>query len=129
MDAARIFVPLTNNTVDCIFIKSIFGELYSLTAIIGSDQESGTDFFIINRSACDENDLPADGAWREVDPKRTKLRTEYRYQEEEAYKDFQELHEVQFWTGNSVTIIKRKADEFGIEKLLIEYNENYFDNS
>lgn len=120
MDAMRIFIPsVSNEIVDRIFVKSINGDFYSLTSVIGSDAEVGEDFFVICRSPYSEDNLPAGGVWRDVDPRHTKLRTEYRHRHGEPYKDFQELHDVQFWSGDEVIVVSRNMDDFGVEKLMV----------
>lgn len=120
IEAQRIFIPPEpEKIVERFFVQSEAGALYSLTSIIGSDLEVGEEIFIIRREICSENNLPADGVWWDIDPQRTKLRTEFRYRRAEAYVNFQEFHDVQFWSGNKAIIICRKPDRFGIEKLLI----------
>jgi hypothetical protein len=95
--------------------------LYSLASVIGTDSEIGEDFFVIDRSACSENDIPAQGVWRDVDQKRTKLRTLYRFRKGQDYKNLQELYDVQFWSNNESVTVGRAIDEFGVEKLKVSY--------
>jgi hypothetical protein len=121
MDAVRIFLPSASQIVDYIFIESFSGDLYSITSIIGSDLEFGEEIFVISRSTYCEKDFPTGGSWWNVDRECTKLRTEYRYRQGRAYKDFQELHDVQFRSGDEIITLRRKADDFGVEKLMVEF--------
>ena len=87
---------------------------------MGSDFDAGEEFFVVSRAACDEAMLPSGGVWREIDPRRTKVRTEYKFRQNEAYREVQELQEVQFWSGADLIRIGKKVDDFGVEKLSVE---------
>lgn len=125
MDAVRLFLPSeSSKAIDRIFVESYCGELYSLTSVIGWDSEIGEEIFVISRSVYSERSLPARGTWREVDRTRTKLRTEYRYRQGDAYTNFQELYDVQFWSGDEKIVVSRTKDDFGLEGLRIDIRKN-----
>lgn len=120
LNAKKVYVPdATESLVDAFVIEAEGDVRYYLVALQGEDSDRGEEFFVIHRQDTSVSNIPEEGVWRRVEPQRTEVTTGYKYREPECYRAFQEFKSATFFCGDDTISITRRADDFGIEKMLV----------